>query len=189
MGTRSIYRELGQHHAPLVRPLGEASRRAEPEPASGRASKLWLPTARVVDIGYCGYSEPFGGAGEGHTGLRLGLASPYLRIRRYEVGVRSSPKWTGFTRFYKTVICMGMHAFHGNGKGSRSAPAIQFIVQPKSLLSGARLRSVLRTHCIRSAKSLLYRGAHAYKTRPESGHRFTPRLDLRANPAPVIKVG
>ena len=64
MGTRSIYRELGQHHAPLVRPLGEASRRAEPEaePASGRASKLWLPTARVVDIGYCGYSEPFGGA-------------------------------------------------------------------------------------------------------------------------------
>ena len=55
---------------------GEASRRAEPEPASGRASKLWLPTARVVDIGYCGYSEPFGGAGEGHTGLRLGLASP-----------------------------------------------------------------------------------------------------------------
>ena len=83
MGTRSIYRELGQHHTPLVRPLGEASRRAEPEPASGRASKLWLPTARVVDIGYCGYSEPFGGAGEGHTGLRLGLASPYLRIRRY----------------------------------------------------------------------------------------------------------
>ena len=40
-----------------------------------------LPTARVVDIGYCGYSEPFGGAGEGHTGLRLGLASPYHRIR------------------------------------------------------------------------------------------------------------
>ena len=63
-------------------PALEASRRAEPEPASGRASKLWLPTARVVDIGYCGYSEPFGGAGEGHTGLRLGLASPYLRIRR-----------------------------------------------------------------------------------------------------------
>ena len=80
MGTRSIHRELGQHHAPLVRPLGEASRRAEPEPASGRASKLWLPTARVVDIGYCGYSEPFGGAGEGHTGLRLGLASPYCPI-------------------------------------------------------------------------------------------------------------
>ena len=78
--TRSIYRELGQHHAPLVRPLGEASRRAEPEPASGRASKLWLPTARVVDIGYCGYSEPFGGAGEGHTGLRLGLASPYICV-------------------------------------------------------------------------------------------------------------
>lgn len=69
MGTRSIYRELGQHHAPLVRPLGEASRRAEPEPASGRASKLWLPTARVVDIGYCGYSEPFCGAGDGHTGF------------------------------------------------------------------------------------------------------------------------
>ena len=80
MGTRSIYRELGQHHAPLVRPLGEASRRAEPEPASGRASKLWLPTARVVDIGYCGYSEPLGGAGEGHTGLRLGLASPTFRL-------------------------------------------------------------------------------------------------------------
>ena len=52
-------RSCGQHHAPLVRPLGEASRRAEPEPASGRASKLWLPTARVVDIGYCGYSELF----------------------------------------------------------------------------------------------------------------------------------
>ena len=78
MGTRSIHRELGQHHAPLVRPLGEASRRAEPEPASGRASKPWLPTARVVDIGYCGYSEPFGGAGEGHTGLRLGLAGASL---------------------------------------------------------------------------------------------------------------
>ena len=79
MGTRLIHRELGQHHAPLVSPLGEASRRAEPEaePASGRASKIWLRTARVVDIGYCGYSEPFGGAGEGHTGLRLGLASPY----------------------------------------------------------------------------------------------------------------
>ena len=58
----------------------KASRRSleegEPEPASGRASKLWLPTARVVDIRYCGYSEPFGGAGDGHTGLRLGLASP-----------------------------------------------------------------------------------------------------------------
>ena len=66
---------------PLVRPLGEASRRAEPEPASGRASKLWLPTARVVDIGYCGYSEPFGGAGEGHTGLRLGLARSYSLSR------------------------------------------------------------------------------------------------------------
>ena len=87
MGTRSIHRELGQHHAPLVRPLGEASRRAEPEPASGRASKLWLPTARVVDIGYCGYSEPFGGAGEGHTGLRLGLASPYQRIYAGSVAV------------------------------------------------------------------------------------------------------
>ena len=36
----------------LVSPLGEASRRAEPEPASGRASKLWLRTARIVDIGY-----------------------------------------------------------------------------------------------------------------------------------------
>ena len=91
MGTRSIYRELGQHHAPLVRPLGEASRRAEPEPASGRASKLWLPTARVVDIGYCGYSEPFGGAGEGHTGLRLGLASPYPRIRDDSVGKGLTP--------------------------------------------------------------------------------------------------
>ena len=99
--------------------------------------------------------------------------------------VRSSPKWTGFTRFYKTVICMGMHAFHGNGKGSRSAPAIQFIVQPKSLLSGARLRSALRMHCVRSATSLLYRGAHAYKTRPESGHRFTPRLELHVHSAPL----
>ena len=91
MGTRSIHRELGQHHAPLVRPLGEASRRAEAEPASGRASKLWLPTARVVDIGYCGYSEPFGGAGEGHTGLRLGLASPYcvLKYSRVGKGLRS----------------------------------------------------------------------------------------------------
>ena len=77
MGTRSIYRELGQHHAPLVRPLGEASRRAEPEPASGRASKLWLPTARVVDIGYCGYGEPLGSAGEGHTGFRRDLARPW----------------------------------------------------------------------------------------------------------------
>ena len=101
--------------------------------------------------------------------------------------VRSSPKWTGFTRFYKTVICMGMHAFHGNGKGSRSAPAIQVILKPKNLLSGARLRSVLRTHCIRSAKSLLYRGAHAYKTRPESGHRFTPRLELHVHSAPLSK--
>ena len=82
MGTRSIYRELGQHHAPLVRPLGEASRRAEPEPASGRASKLWLPTARVVDIGYGGYSEPFGGAGEGHT-------DPY----RPPFGPRKSDLW------------------------------------------------------------------------------------------------
>ena len=80
MGTRSNHRELGQHHAPLVSPLGEASRRAEPETASGRASKLWLRTARVVDICYCGYSEVFGGAGEGHTGLRLGLASPYSEL-------------------------------------------------------------------------------------------------------------
>jgi len=81
MGTRSIHRELGQHHAPLVRPLGEASRRAEPEPASGRASKLWLPTARVVDIGYCGYGEPLGSAGEGHTGFRRDLARPWSRYR------------------------------------------------------------------------------------------------------------
>ena len=80
MGTRSIYRELGQHHAPLVRPLGEASRRAEPEPASGRASKLWLEPAIVVDICYYGYGEPLGSAGEGHTGFRRDLArscSPY----------------------------------------------------------------------------------------------------------------
>ena len=55
----------------------EASRRAEPEPASGRASKLWLPTARVVDIGYCGYGEPLGSAGEGHTGFRRDLARPW----------------------------------------------------------------------------------------------------------------
>ena len=116
------------------------------------------------------------------------LAYPLLHNQVTRV-VRSSPKWTGFTRFCETVICTGMHAFLGNEKGSRSAPAIQFIVQPKSLLSGARLRSALRMHCVRSATSLLYRGAHAYKTRPESGHRFTPRLDLRANLAPVIKVG
>ena len=101
--------------------------------------------------------------------------------------VRSSPKWTGFTRFCETVICTGMHAFLGNQKGSRSAPAIQFLVQPKSLLSGARLRSALRMHCVRSATSLLYRGAHAYKTRPESGHRFTPRLELHVHSAPLSK--
>ena len=46
------------------------------EPASGRASKLWLRTARVVDIGYYGYGEPLGSAGEGHTGFRRDLARP-----------------------------------------------------------------------------------------------------------------
>ena len=47
----------------------EEGRSAEPEPASGRASKLWLHTARVVDICYCGYRDPDGPAWKGRGGF------------------------------------------------------------------------------------------------------------------------
>ena len=49
----------------------------------------------------------------------------HLNTRRRQV--RSSPKWTGFTRFCETVICTGMHASLGKEKGSWSVPAIHFI--------------------------------------------------------------
>ena len=62
-----------------------ASRRAEPEPSSGRASKLWLRTARVVDIGYYLYREPFGGAGKGHKGF-LGTSPDPIHFRVNRVG-------------------------------------------------------------------------------------------------------
>ena len=76
---------------------------AEPEPASGRASKLWLPTARVVDIGYCGYGESLGSAGEGHTGFRRDLAKPWSQYRdgECESVTRGGRKGLGIHIFHR----------------------------------------------------------------------------------------
>ena len=48
------------------------------EPARRNYGYGFVRLGTVFDIGYCGYSEPFGGAGEGHTGLRMDLARSYM---------------------------------------------------------------------------------------------------------------